>query len=73
VVQPGRVRAFAYAEGLLAKTDRIDARLLRRFGQKMTLRLVEPLDPAAATLRELLEHRRQLTKQLSEVEGPPPE
>ena len=27
VVQPGRVRAFAYAEGLLAKTDRIDARL----------------------------------------------
>jgi transposase len=69
VVPPGRVRAFAYAEGLLAKTDRIDARLLRRFGQKMTLRLVEPVDPAAATLRELLEHRRQLTAQLTEVEG----
>jgi len=69
VVQPGRVRAFAYAEGLLAKTDRIDARLLRRFGQKMTLRLAEPADPAAATLRELLEHRRQLTEQISEVEG----
>ena len=69
VVQPGRVRAFAYAEGLLAKTDRIDARLLRRFGQKVTLRLAEPLDPASATLRELLEHRRQLTEQLSEVEG----
>jgi transposase len=69
VVQPGRVRAYAYAEGLLAKTDRIDARLLRRFGQKMTLRLVEPVDPAAATLRELLEHRRQLTEQLTEVEG----
>jgi transposase len=69
VVQPGRVRAFAYAEGLLAKTDRIDARLLRRFGQKVTLRLAEPANPAAATLRELLEHRRQLTEQLSEVEG----
>lgn len=69
VVQPGRVRAFAYAEGLLAKTDRIDARLLRRFGEKINPRLVAPADPAATTLRELLEHRRQLTTQLTEVEG----
>ena len=69
VVQPGRVRAFAYAEGLVAKTDRIDARLLRRFGEKITLRLIVPGDPAAAALRELLEHRRQLTTQLTEVES----
>jgi transposase len=69
VVQPGRVRAFAYAEGLLAKTDRIDARLLRRFGEKIALRLAVPTDPAVVTLRELLEHRRQLTRQLAEVEG----
>jgi transposase len=69
VTQPARVRAFAYAEGLLAKTDRMDARLLRRYGQKVELRLTVPVDAAAATLRELLEHRRQLTTQLSEVEG----
>jgi transposase len=69
VVQPGRVRAFAYAEGLLAKTDRIDARLLRRYGEKIALRLAVPTDPASATLRELLEHRRQLTVQQSEVDG----
>lgn len=69
VVQPGRVRAYAYAEGLMAKTDRIDARLLRRFGQKMDLRLASPVDPAAGVLRELIEHRRQLTTQVSEVEG----
>jgi transposase len=69
VVQPGRVRAFAYAEGLLAKTDRIDARLLRRFGEKIALRLAVPGDPAATTLRELLEHRRQLLTQLTEVDG----
>lgn len=68
VVQPGRVRAFARAEGLLAKTDRIDASLLRRYGQKITPRLAGPVDQAAATLRELLEHRRQLTTQLTEVE-----
>lgn len=69
VVQPGRVRAFAYAEGLMAKTDRIDARLLRRFGEKISLRLTMPGDPAATTLRELLEHRRQTTNQLTEVSG----
>src|ERR1039458_4065389 len=69
VVQPARVRAFAFAEGLLAKTDRIDARLLRRYGQKVELRLAMPVDAAAATLRELLGHRRQLTTQLCEVEG----
>ena len=69
VVQPGRVRALAYAEGLLAKTDRIDARLLRRYGQIVKPRLAEATDPAVALLRELLEHRRQLVTQLCEVEG----
>lgn len=69
VVQPARVRAFAYAEGLLAKTDRIDAQLLRRFGMKLAPRLARPADPAATALRELLEHRRQLTDQNTEVKG----
>jgi transposase len=69
VVQPARVRAFAHAEGLLAKTDRIDARLLRRYAQKVKLRLAVPVAAALATLRELLEHRRALTTQLCELEG----
>lgn len=69
VVQPGRVRAFAQAEGLLAKTDRIDAELLRRFGEKMQPRLVVPADPAASTLRELLEHRRALSDNLVAVQN----
>lgn len=69
VVQPGRVRAYAYAEGLMAKTDRIDARLLRRFGEKINPRLAAPMDAATTTLRELLEHRRQLTTQWVEVSG----
>ncbi len=69
LVQPGRVRAFAHAEGLLAKTDPLDAQLLRRFGQTLHPRLAVPTDPAARILRELLEHRRLLTAQLGEVEG----
>ncbi len=67
VVNPGRVRAFAHAEGLLAKTDRLDAQLLRRFGEKVRPRLHAPMDQAAITLRELLDYRRQLSDQLVAV------
>lgn len=67
VVNPGRVRAFAHAEGLLAKTDRLDARLLCRFGQKVQPRLHAPMDPAAIALRELLDYRRQVSDQLVAV------
>ena len=35
VVNPTRVRAFARAEGQLAKTDRIDAQVIARFGATM--------------------------------------
>jgi transposase len=69
VVHPGRVRAYAYAEGLLAKTDRIDARLLRRFGENVQVRVAAAVDPTVAVLRELVEHRRQLSRQVVEVEG----
>jgi transposase len=68
VVQPVRVRAYANAEGLLAKTDRIDARLLRRFGKSINPRLAVPTDESSAVLRELIEHRRKLTTQLTEVQ-----
>lgn len=64
VVNPGRVRAFAHAEGLLAKTDRLDAQQLRRFGERVQPRLHAPMDAAAVTLRELLDYRRQVSDQL---------
>jgi transposase len=67
VVNPGRVRAFAHAEGQLAKTDRLDARLLRRFGEKVRPRLHVPMDASAVVLRELLEYRRQVSDQLVAV------
>lgn len=67
VANPGRVRSFARAEGLLAKTDRLDAALLRRFGQRVQPRLQVPMDQAAVTLRELLDYRRQICDQLVAV------
>lgn len=68
-VLPGRVRAFAYAEGLLAKTDPLDAALLRRFGQKMNPRVYTPPTRAAAQLRELLDYRRLVVEQLAELQS----
>jgi transposase len=61
VVPPARVRHFALAEGLLAKTDRIDAALLARYGDKIRPPLELPVDPAAVRLREMLDLRRILS------------
>jgi transposase len=60
IVNPKRVRDFARAEGILAKTDAIDARLLARFGRKIRPE-VKPLpDETARELDGLLDRRRQL-------------
>lgn len=69
LVMPGRVRAFATAEGLLAKTDRIDARLLRRFGQKISPRTYCAPSTAVEELRALLDYRRLLVDQLAELKS----
>ena len=61
LVHPGRVRYFAKALGSLAKTDRIDARVLARFGQQAAPRLAERRSKNEAELRDLVACRRQLT------------
>lgn len=57
-----RVRRFAEALGLKAKTDRIDAMLIARFVQTLPGRAVEP-DPKARALAELVEARRALCEE----------
>ena len=60
VVDPSRVRSFAKARGLRAKTDRIDAQLLSEFGHQITPAARCPLDAATAQLRELTRYRAHL-------------
>ena len=60
VVEPARVRHFAKACALHAKTDRIDAVLLAEFGRQTSPRAQTPLDKGTAALRELSRHRAQL-------------
>jgi transposase len=60
VVNPTRVRRFAQAMGTLAKTDRIDARVLAEFAMRMEPRPSEAPSAQQILLDELLTRRRQL-------------
>lgn len=57
----GRVRYLAHAEGLLAKTDSIDAELIRCFAEKIPLPLQIKPDPDASKLRQMSDFRRMLS------------
>jgi transposase len=64
VVNPARVRQFARASGLLAKTDRLDAQVLAIFGQRMQPRRYEGKSEAEKQLSALLVRRKQLEEML---------
>jgi len=60
IVNPKRVRDFAKASGVLAKTDRLDAKVLALFAEKIAPP-VRPLpDEEQRELAELLDRRMQL-------------
>jgi transposase len=60
VANPRQVRDFAKGHGILAKTDRIDAAVIARFGQQVQPRIVEPAHARQAVLEQLVTRRRQL-------------
>jgi transposase len=60
VVNPRQVRDFAKATGALAKTDRLDAQLLARFGEAVKPPLRSLPDEATRELAALVGRRRQL-------------
>lgn len=64
LVQASRVRQFARASGLWAKTDSIDAQLLVRFGAAIQPQADTPLEPEQDKLRELESQRRHLSRLL---------
>ena len=64
VVNPARVRQFARACGLLAKTDKLDAQVLAGFGERVQPRRYESKSEAGKHLSALLVRRRQLEEML---------
>src|SRR4029077_286075 len=60
VVNPRQVRDFAKATGQLAKTDRIDARVLALFGERVRPPVRALPDERTRELEAVLTRRRQL-------------
>ena len=59
-VNPRQAREFARATGRLAKTDRVDARVLAEMGRALALRPTPPADPGRARLAGLMGRRDDL-------------
>lgn len=64
VVNPARVRQFARASGLLAKTDKLDAFVLAAYGRTMQPRRYEGKTEDEKQLSALLVRRKQLEEML---------
>ena len=60
VVNPRQVRDFAKALGILAKTDKIDAKVIARFGQQVRPRAHVKAHQKQDELDQLVTRRRQL-------------
>ena len=69
LVQAVRVRQYARAAGVLAKTDRIDARVLAAFGAALRPKPTAPLSRQQKHLRELERQRRHLSQVLRAEEN----
>lgn len=59
-VNPARARAFARSTGRLAKTDRVDAVVLREMGLRLDLPICAPESEDISEIRQLRVRRRQL-------------
>jgi transposase len=64
LVQASRVRQYARASGVLAKTDSIDAHVLCRFGQAIRPQATVASQPHQEKLREWESQRRHLSRLL---------
>ena len=62
LVQANRVRQYARAAGILAKTDKVDARVLCAFGSAMQPEPTPPLSAQQKRLRELETQRQHLSR-----------
>ena len=67
VVQPTNVRQFAKAQGIFAKTDKIDARLIALFSAVIRPEIREINSKRVRYIRDLLSRKRQLMETRTQV------
>jgi transposase len=65
VINPRQVRDFAKATGKLAKTDRIDAKIIARFGDAVKPEIRPFKDEESQVLTALITRRRQIVDMLT--------
>ncbi|NEQ48327.1 MAG: IS110 family transposase [Leptolyngbya sp. SIOISBB] len=65
VVNPKQVRDFAKATGTLAKTDKIDAAIIARFGSVMQPKATDLASDTEQQLKDWVTRRQQLVEMLS--------
>lgn len=65
IVNPKRVRDFARAKGILAKTDQIDAQVLASFAEAFQPRITEPKSTDQKSLASLVSRRRTVVKTIN--------
>jgi len=68
-INPRQARCFAEARGKLAKTDRVDALMLARFGELLKPRLTTAKSQPLETLCELVAARRALVKDRTAIKN----
>lgn len=69
VINPRAARRFIQSLGTRAKTDRVDARMLALFGERLRPTAHPVPDETARALRALLDRHRQLTKMVVEEQN----
>lgn len=62
IVQPIKVRQFAKAQGIIAKTDKMDSRLIAQFGVVMQPEVRTLPSKKVRLVRDLLSRKRQLNE-----------
>jgi len=65
VINPRQVRDYARSQGLLAKTDKLDAAVLADYGTRFQPRLAPVLTPTQLELEGLIQHRDQLVEAIT--------
>ena len=63
-ITPSLARNFARAKGLLAKTDKLDAKILTDFGYQFSPKPTPKPDPLIEEIHALVKHRRHLSEAL---------
>lgn len=69
VANPRQVRDFAKGHGFLEKTDKIDAGVIRRFGEDVELNLTPPKTPLEKKHQAALRRRAQVLEVLSQEQN----